>query len=71
MSDSTLSILIFAAIIVAVYLWISRPVSEKELDGQRREKEHEIEMAELERKRRETIREANIPSGRGLRGKAR
>lgn len=65
MSDSTLGLLIFAAIVIAIYYWISRPVTEKELENQRRLKEHEVEMAELERQRREAAREADIPSGRG------
>ena len=63
--------IVLIAIVVIIVLWAVKRPSEGELESQKREKEHEIEMTELESQRQEAVRRANIPSGRGKIVKAR
>jgi len=71
MSDSTLGILVLIGFVIFIVIWATRGPSEKTLENQRREKEHEIETEELEEEKEAVQRRRRIPSGRGMRVKAK
>ena len=63
-----LIVIIFLVILV---IWAVKKPSERSLEKQRREREHEIEMTRLDQEREELASQPSIPSGRGKVVKAR
>jgi len=65
MSDSEIGAAIIIIIMILLVIWVVKGPSERSLEKQRREKEHEIEMEKLDQEKQEIVRKGRIPSGRG------